>query len=521
MIKTKNYPEHKFSKLFIDFTKKQGYITEIFKSEIELKNTAYLTRIAQNDNRNALQTIIEDTCKIIELTELQKYNLKNLGNSNTLAIVTGQQIGFMGGPLYTILKLQSAVNKSKELSNQIVDFDFVPIFWIEDNDHDKLEASKTHIFDFNNSIHKIQPAFPNDKTMCGAVKYDESINENINQVQEILKNFKYKDDFLEIIENSYSEGMNWTDAFVKFLNYFFKDDGVLFVSAKKAVDSGVFADLIKKEIENYQKSFEIIRSSSENLLNNSYHQQVIPSELNLFFHINSERMNFLNEINNHQNINDFSLYSPKALLRPIFQDYLIPNAAYIAGPGEVAYFSQIADLYKFFEVEMPVLLPRHSVVFINKKIQKLLEIDNLEIEYFENEIKHIEKDIAELNSDAEFIDLIDQSKLMQKVIFDSIKEKLISFDKQLSQSCDTALLKANEQIEFLQKKSITAIKRLNSDKIQKYSAAKNYLFPENNFQERFFCVGSFVAEFSLFEFKKIVENICNYDPNSFIEYYLE
>ena len=247
----------------------------------------------------------------------------------------------------------------------------------------------------------------------------------------------------------------------------------------------------------------------------------MPTELNLFYHKNNERHNFLNEIELHQNIQNYALYSPKALLRPIFQDYLIPNAAYIAGPGEIAYFSQIVELYKYFNVEMPVVLARHSAVFVNKKQQKLIQNDNLDAFYFEKENKQIEKEIAETYSDVEFNDLIEKSKILQKEIFETIKTKLISYDKQLSQTCDTALSKANEQIDFLQKKSLTAIKRINSEKIQKLIATKNYLFPENNFQERFFTVANFVAEFSFVEFKKMIEEICEQDSNHFIEYYVD
>ncbi len=514
-----DYPKLNFSKLFTDFINNENYISTQFKNTSLLMNDEYLNKIASNPNRTILKKVIENSFYDIELSENQKNNIKNLENSDSIAIVTGQQIGFLGGPLYTFLKIQSAISLAKELTEKQEKYKFIPIFWIEDNDHDKEEAATAFIYDFNFNIKKYQCEFEINKSISASQIFDESISNVIENINIDLQNFRYKDDITNLLNKCYTNGKSWTYAFVEFLNHFFADDGLLFVSANTANETGIFQNLIDLEIKNYDETYNIIKSTSQLLINHNYHQQVSPSKLNLFYHQNNIRTNFLNEIDSHLTISDYSYYSPKALLRPIFQDFLIPNAAYIAGQGEVAYNAQITELYKYFNVEMPVIIARHSATIVNKKVTKFLENLGIEPLYFNRNFNLIEQELAKSMTNDKFSEFIIESKNNLSEIFQNITLEIAKFDKQLVQSCLTAEAKAKEQIEFLEKKAITAIKRNNSDTIKKYFMAKNTIFPNDNLQERVFPVANFIAENSLSKFKSTLEHICGLGRSNHIIFY--
>ncbi len=514
------YESLSFSKLFLDYVNNENYISHKFRNTAFLHNEEFLKRVATNPNRAELANIIEKSFCGIELSEPQKRNLDLIKKENTLAVVTGQQIGFLGGPLYTFLKIQSAISFAQNIAKQSEKYNYIPIFWVEDNDHDKIEAAKATIYDFNANIKKYQAKFEDNRAIVSSQYFDESIIQDIQSVVDDLQNFRYKDEAIYILQKFYKVGTNWTTAFVGFLNHFFAEDGLLFVSASKAIETGIFSKLIDIEINNFEMTYNIIKSTTDKLVENNYHQQANFSKLNLFFHQGNERINYLGEIEKHHNISDYSKYSPKALLRPIFQDFLIPSVAYIAGPGEVAYFAQITDLYKYFNVEIPIIIPRYSATIVNSKATTFIDNNAINPLYFKQDYNLIEKDWADQMIDENFKNFIQSAKLIQSTLFLDIKNQITKYDKQLSLSCSTAESKANEQIDFLEKKAITAIKRNNADILKKYAYTKNLLMPNNELQERVFSILNYVAEYSIEQFKSIIENICKMDSDKHIFYYI-
>uniref|UniRef100_A0A7V2ZJI3 Putative cysteine ligase BshC n=1 Tax=Ignavibacterium album TaxID=591197 RepID=A0A7V2ZJI3_9BACT len=491
-----------------NFRDKEKY-PEIFKSILKKKASS---------NFKISEIISNQYKRYNSLSDKTKKNIKLLESPKTLAVITGQQLGILSGPLYTIYKIITAIKLSSQLNERYTDFNFVPVFWMESDDHDFNEVHQINILNNENNLVNIK--YKEDvsddaiRASVGNLIFDESINEFFNQLELNLRQTEFKSNIISKLKEIYSTGKSFKESFRELLFWLFDEYGLIIFDPSTDEVKQTLKPIFLTEINNFRVHTQKLVSVSATL-EEVYHAQVKVKPVNLFYHIENGRYSIepvdeifklrrkrkqftkdeiILEINEHP-----ERFSPNVLLRPITQDYLFPTAFYVAGPSEISYFAQIHPLYEFFEIEPPVIYPRSSATLVEKSVLTFMEKYDLTMRDVFLGIDHLKEKIlstvAENNIDLIFEDATKNMNL----IFDEIKEKLFAIDKTISDSTNRYREKALFALNELKSKAEKAHESRFETIIRQISKLSNLLYPNENLQERelnyFYFANKFGQEF--------------------------
>ena len=407
-------------------------------------------------------------------------NIEMLVSENTFAVVTGQQVGLYTGPLYTILKTISTVKLAKELKERFPQFNFVPVFWLESEDHDIDEANHTYLIDKQNELVRVGFDAENTNAEEGArknsppvgnIEFGELINSINEQLRSTMIDTDFKDKIMNMVIKNYREGNDYKTAFAGLMNDIFKGYGVIFIDPSDHEIKRLLIPVFEKELTSSPKLCETIITQSAELEKN-YDLQVKPKVINMFFLHNNNRLlieprdggkfalrNSKRRFENEEMLNTLNenpeLFSPNVVLRPICQDYLLPTVAYIGGPGEISYFAQFKPAYKHYDITMPVIYPRASVSIIEGKISKFMNNFNVKLEdIFHHSflVSKVVDKLSEVKVEDEISKYIDD---LNKIFYD-MRNMTVKVDQTLLNVVDNLKDKTKQNIEQFKSKLINA-----------------------------------------------------------------
>lgn len=501
-----------FPRLFLDYNEKSEFLesrfpgNNILSSDKNIESETELLEFAiKFDKRDNLIELINKSSSCFILNDIQQSNLELLAKDNTLCVVTGQQVGFLGGPLYTVFKAISAIDKAKKLSAKYPSLNFVPVFWVEDNDHDGFEAAIIYLLDKEHKIFKTNccpECQKNDRTIVGNRVFSDNITEIIDEIVSKLPTTEYTPEVVALLKDIYKPGELWSAAFIKFTNYLLGETGLLFARGSDALSMGLFDKLANKELSQDISSYSRINEANDLLSANGFDIQAKNTTINLFHHSGKIRekvqtdelsgsmkigeSTYSREELTEMSVREIGSFSPNVLLRPVFQDSIIPNIAYVAGPAEIGYCAQIAEVYDFFGVRMPAFLPRHSLSVLDKKATRVLSKLQREIGFFHRNYQEILNEYTEAIKNDETESKISILYKELEDLFDELGSLAEAEDKSLIPSVQGAFLKSKQSIEVLHKKIISAQKRKHADTFAIIEFAANSLYPHSTLQERIF-----------------------------------
>ncbi len=325
-------------------------------------------------------------------------SIERLRKPDTFVIFTGQQVGLFGGPLYTIYKAMTAINLARYLTLTTA-HTFLPLFWVEGEDHDFEEIRSTHFINKDNNVHKLtyDPAVPFAGQCVGDMIIDSTMAGLVEQFEQATHPSDFKDEVLGELRRCYGEGTKLSDAFARWMAYLLGRYGLILVDpsdpAIKKMARPVFVTSLRKHRDLINPA---LTDADRRLEEKGYHQQVghRMDTLDFFYH-EPRRLPFVRQDEGRyllkgtrrhfdaQEIEELlrdqvENFSPNVVLRPLMQDYVFPTAAYVAGPSEIAYFAQFAGIYEVFGIPMPVIYPRKSLTIIEGKVDKILSKYDLE-----------------------------------------------------------------------------------------------------------------------------------------------
>lgn len=499
-----------------NFRSKDGY-PQLFKSILESKRnkTFRLSPIIENQYLG-----------FSNLSPKTSKNLDIIDNPKTIAVVTGQQLGILGGPLYTIYKIITAIRLANQLNERFDDFKFVPVFWLEGDDHDFNEVRSVNIFDPENQVvsvgYKEEIEDDDAKQSVGNIIFDESINDFTSKIESLLRDTDFKSDLFLNLKNFYKAGKSFKQSFKELLFWLFDEYGLIIFDPQDIEIKKLLKPIFTKEINDFVvHTQKLIQTSAE--LEELYHAQVKVKPVNLFYHTDDGRYSIepvdeifklkrkrkqftkeeiLNEINNSP-----ERFSPNVLLRPICQDYLLPTGIYIGGPSEISYFAQVTPLYDFYKIVAPIIYPRSSVTLIEKNVSAALDKYDLSLSDIFlglNELK--EKVIAGL-SENNIERTFEEAANDLELIFDKIKENLFAVDKTLVDSSTRYKEKVLSAFNELKMKSIKAQETKYETTIRQLTRLSNLLYPLENLQEREINFTYFYNKYGKELIGKIYDNI--------------
>jgi bacillithiol biosynthesis cysteine-adding enzyme BshC len=454
-------------------------------------------------------------------------NIKLLEEKNTLAIVTGQQLGVVGGPLYTIYKTITAIKLANSLSQKYPDYNFVPIFWLAGDDHDFEEISSVNIINNDNKVQKISYNLNDDTERepgsVGGMVLGENIEDFIASLSDSLRPTEFTQDIIGYLGTIYQKGKTITEAFSEMMFKFFDKYGLLIFNPQAEDVKKLLIPIFRQEIENYRVHATKLISVSAGL-DEEYHAQVKIRPINIF--VNNENGRYLldplenNEFRLKRKKVKFSkedllqllesspeMFSPNVLLRPICQDYLFATAFYVGGPAEIAYYAQITQLYKAFNLATPIAYPRMSATIVEKSVQALTQKYDLTVnDYFELK-KEIFNKVASKISEFDIEGKFEVSENRISNIFDDIKEYLTEIDKTLSEPVEKSKLRTLQYMSELKGKAESARLRKHESTLNQLQKSYTMILPNENLQERELNYFYFANKYGLGFYEYLMEKL--------------
>lgn len=476
---------------------------ENFKKQIEEKQDAFTL-----ETRLALASVLQKQYQNIDTSELTLQNIEHLKLDNTFTVTTGHQLNLFTGPLYFLYKITSAINLAKELKQKYPKFNFVPVYWMATEDHDFEEINY-----FNFKGKKIQW----NKSSAGAVGElsTEGLEEVFNVFSSELGNTKNAEFLKALFKKSYLEHHNLADATRFLANELFAEYGLVIIDANEKALKKEFIPVVKDELLN-QTSFKLV-SKTNKALSKAYNIQVNPREINLFYINKNLRERIVFDNNQYKVLNTNIVwdktemlkeldenperFSPNVIMRPLYQEVILPNLCYIGGGGEIAYWFQLKDYFKEVNIPFPILLLRNSVLIQTENQQKKLQnlnISNEDIFLKQNTL--INKKVREISNID--IDFSTQKKYLEQQ-FKALYALAEQTDKSFLGAVKAQEKKQLKGIENLEKRLLKAQKKKLSDQVFRMTEIQNALFPSQSLQER----NTNFSEFFLEHGDKLIPNL--------------
>jgi bacillithiol biosynthesis cysteine-adding enzyme BshC len=493
--------------LFLDYLYEFENVSDFYT--YDFRNRENYLKIFKNISENRrnllpdISSVISGQYSLLAPSELTENNIKRLSDKKTLAIVTGQQLGILGGPLYTFYKIITVIKLSRFLSERYDDYNFVPVFWLEGDDHDFNEVRSINIIDEGNSLftvgYKEEIEEDDSKQSVGLKIFDDSINEFFNNLSKGLKDTEFKSPLIEQLKDFYKEGKSFKEAFKDLIFNYFDEYGLIIFDPQDTEVKRLLKPIFKKEITDFRLHTEKLVHFSATL-EELYHAQVKVKPVNLFlmvdegrhsiepveneYRLRRKRKSFTQEQLLELLENEPEKFSPNVLLRPICQDYLLPTAFYVGGPSEISYFAQIKPLYEFYEIVPPIIYPRSSATILENPIANILEKHSVDINNIFIDVENVKKKIINSVEETSIDDMFDGLTNHVETAFDELKEKLIDLDKTIADSSNRYRDKIFGSINELKSKAEKAQQKKYDVTLRQIDRAAVNLFPNSNLQER-------------------------------------
>ena len=484
------------------------FTIESFKKQIELKQNSFTS-----NRRKILQTHFDNQYKDISLSESLKENINLLGEENTFTITTGQQLTLLGGPAFFFYKIIHCISLTKKLKENYPEFNFIPVFWLASEDHDKEEISETTIF---NQLFR----WENDFT--GATG-EFQLDDNFQNIKNSIKDFFSNNEECEIVKHlNKFQGETLSKAFISFLTSIFQDYGLLVLDANSPILKKELATIIKNEINEFS-TFKNVSETDARLMGLGIKSQAKIQEVN-FFKLdkgqrlkinNSEKKFFIanEEVSKEQLLREINTnaesFSPNVFLRPLYQEMILPNLAYIGGPGELSYWLQLKSNFDFYKTPFPLLVNRLSLYVIDSTIEKKMKNFSFSVlDFINTSFEELKKKFLASTQDFENLNW-EETESELETIHLKLKEIYQGSTPEIGSFLESEWKNIEKSVEKIKSKLQKQLASKHDIGIKQIEQIKLKLFPNSISQERFYHFFTFCPDGSL---KLVSELIQDIDP---------
>lgn len=420
-------------------------------------------------------------------------NIQSLSSEKTFTITTGHQLNLMTGPVYFLYKIISVLNLCKKLKETHSDYNFVPVFWMATEDHDFEEIS---YFNFNNKNFKWS------REKAGAVgKFSlEGLDTLFTLFEKELGNSETANQIKKLIKKSYSNSATLVEATRRLVHSLFEKEGLVIIDGDNSALKELFVPIMEKELLSRSCLLHVgdTIDKIQQEYDSSYAPQVNPREINLFYLTDEDRLRIVRTskgFSNSENTMNWSTeelleelksfperFSPNVLMRPLYQETILPNLCYVGGGGELAYWVELKAYFESQNEIFPVLLHRNAAVLVPKKVAK--KIDRLELspkDLFLKRSSLINKKVRQISN----INLDLQGfKLALEDQFKDLEGLVNQTDATFEGALKAQKSKQFKGIDKLEQRLLKAQKRKLADQVSRLTLLHESLFPNQSLQER-------------------------------------
>ena len=475
------------------FYPRSPYITEWMKDE-----AAALSCDASR--RAQVTAVLDRQNKSWNASAKTMSNLDRLRNG-AFAVVTGQQVGLFGGPMFSIYKALTAVKLAEAATASGVDT--VPIFWLATYDHDLAEVNHVSIPGPDGALQLLSTASHGvPGAQVGTVHFGDQITPLVDQAAALLGDT----DAAQCLRNSYRPGETLGTAFARLYASIFADWGVIVLDASDPELARIAQPIYRAAIERAAELADALLERGKSLETAGYHQQVKVTESSVLLFTTrqgarmpiSRRTSAASEefvidetpekLSREQLLAEVSAtpehFSPNVLLRPIVQDYLLPTLAYTGGSAETAYFAQAGAVYQALLDRVTPVLPRFSATIVEPKTQRLLEKHSLAVTDAFNGPESLRREIATRSLPSDLQAAFDAAKQSFDSNFATVKQKLEKLDRTLVDAAETCRSKMQHQLEKLFSQAARAEAQKGELVSRHTESLSQALYPDKGLQER-------------------------------------
>jgi len=495
-----------------DFGRVSGFFNGDFRDLAAFRRQTESVQ-ARRLPRDVLASVLSEQNQLYGCGPETRDRIGKLAQEQTCAVVTGQQVGLFSGPLYTIYKAFTAIKLAERLNRSGLG-SFVPVFWLASDDHDLIEVDHLILLDSNNRLEDIRCPHPSDELKIPVAKIDlpPEISDCLRRLGELTPDSEFKTEILADLSEAYRLGRSWVEAFARWMTRLFKSYGLIFIDASDPRLKELGSDVFFREIEGDSAATPPALAASTRLREAGYDAQIRVHEgiLHVFYGEQGRRPI-------HRTAAAFELkdppqtlrkeelltlvkekpffFSPNVLLRPIYQDALLPTAAYIGGPGEIAYFAQMKGVYEKFGLPMPVIYPRTTATIVERKIDHILKKYDLNIPDFWRDADEIIRDQAQEQIPASLDKALRLTLSHLEQDMESLIREIAAFEPTLKEPAERTKGNTAQQWKILEKKILQAAVKRNEIAVQQIRKAADNLYPRGHLQERMFNIVPYLLKY--------------------------
>jgi len=435
---------------------------------------------------------------------------RKLADGQTVAVLTGQQAGLFGGPLFTLLKALTALKLAAQVERDHK-VPAVAIFWIDAEDHDWDEVRSCSVYDSALAAHSVAlPGRSADHAPVATVQLDQHISAALDQLEQLLPATEFRPALMADLRAAYAEGRGMADAFGRWMERVLGDRGLIVYDASDPAAKPLAGPLFVSELSKPGETATLAGRAGAQLVSRGYHSQVHAHDDGLaLFHMQGGRR-AIRQQDGAFVAGDVSVpqaamvqeaattpasFSPNVLLRPVVQDTLFPTICYVAGPNELAYLGQLRAVYDRFGVPMPLMYPRASATLLDAPAMRFLAKYGMPIEALQPQ------DESALNQllESQIPPAVESSFTNASAAVDSSMQAIIdaipALDPTLEGATRSTLGRMQHDLQSLHNKMIQAAKRRDETLRRQYIRTRALAFPDGHAQERTIGFVSFLNQY--------------------------
>jgi len=486
---------NKFSSLILDYLDQKNSLKDFYRYSPSIEGIleAANARQFEPEQRGLLADRLlsqyDEGGIDLKKSKLTATNIELLREENSLTITTGHQLNLMGGPLYSLYKILSVIKLTRVLNEQQQDFNFIPVFWMATEDHDFEEVDH---FYFKGEKYQWNR---DSKGAVGRLD-NEGLGSILDQLKSELANYSGNaEKVIQLFTNSYLKQDKYANSCRTLYHQLFGDEGLVIIDGDDPELKRSFIPEFRKELSQFSTESSVNHQSEA--LGKSYKIQVNPRKINLFYlNEGRERIEFDGKdyilVDSKKKILDQDLiaeleehperFSPNVLMRPMYQEKILPNVAYIGGGGEIAYWLQLKANFDEFKLDFPVLLLRNSIVYLKEKESAI--VNELQLDWqqlFEREGDLVKSWVTDQSSE----ELLIKKEISDfHDLWEGLKKKSLKEDASLGPHVEAQEVRLQKWLEALKDKLIRSQRRKNEVQVNKIKSLLAEIAPNGSLQER-------------------------------------
>ena len=423
-----------------------------------------------------------------------------LTDRQSVAIVTGQQAGLFGGPLFTLLKALTAIRLAQQVRAEH-GVPAVAVFWIDAEDHDWDEVKSCRVLDSELKVLSIAAGDPSGagNEPVARVRLDDAVVAALSALESALPTTEFTPALLDSLRAVYCPGTGMADAFGRWLEQTLGSRGLVVFDAADAAAKPLVAQLFADELDHPGRTSRLAAEAGERLAARDYHVQATPQQgSTALFHINSGRQSIKPHPQGFQVGDTVEIaaslrqrvlespaeFSPNVLLRPLVQDTLFPTACYVAGPNELAYLAQLRQVYESFSLPMPLIQPRASATILDTNAMRFLTRHDIPMESLRAQDEAVLNDVLEAQLPPSVDASLEDAIQAIQPRMERLAKEVQLIDATLEGATRSTLGRMQDDLKKLHGKIIQAAKRKDETLRRQFRHAKGQAFPEGEPQER-------------------------------------